>query len=103
MLHAKILRSPHPHARILSIDASEATKLAGVKAVVTFETPDYFAALGETDEAGNPVDSGKAGGRPQGGPGRDGALQSWARAAQSNITPRKDQGGCGRIDGPAGL
>jgi xanthine dehydrogenase YagR molybdenum-binding subunit len=62
MLHAKILRSPHPHARILSIDASGAMKLAGVKAVLTFEAPDYFAALGETDEAGNPVDSGKTGG-----------------------------------------
>jgi 4-hydroxybenzoyl-CoA reductase alpha subunit len=35
MLHAKILRSPHPHARILSIDASEAEALPGVHAVVT--------------------------------------------------------------------
>ena len=37
LLHAKILRSPHAHARILSIDASEALKLSGVKAVVTSE------------------------------------------------------------------
>ena len=35
MLYSKILRSPHPHARILSIDISEAEKLEGVKAVVT--------------------------------------------------------------------
>jgi CO/xanthine dehydrogenase Mo-binding subunit len=35
MLHAKILRSPHPHARIISIDASEAEALPGVHAVVT--------------------------------------------------------------------
>jgi 4-hydroxybenzoyl-CoA reductase subunit alpha len=35
MLHGKILRSPHPHARILSIDASEALALPGVAAVVT--------------------------------------------------------------------
>ena len=35
MLFAKILRSPHPHAKILSIDISEAEKLDGVKAVVT--------------------------------------------------------------------
>ncbi|MDO8692134.1 MAG: xanthine dehydrogenase family protein molybdopterin-binding subunit [Dehalococcoidia bacterium] len=35
MLHGKILRSPHPHARILHIDTSLAMKLAGVKAVVT--------------------------------------------------------------------
>ena len=37
LLHAKILRSPHAHARILSIDASKALKLPGVKAVVTSE------------------------------------------------------------------
>ncbi len=35
MLHAAILRSPHPHANILSIDTSKAEKLAGVKAVIT--------------------------------------------------------------------
>ena len=35
LLHAKILRSPHPHARIRSIDASRALALPGVKAVVT--------------------------------------------------------------------
>lgn len=35
MLYCKILRSPHPHARILSIDTSLAEKLEGVKAVIT--------------------------------------------------------------------
>jgi CO/xanthine dehydrogenase Mo-binding subunit len=35
MLVGKILRSPHPHAIIKSIDASAAEALAGVKAVVT--------------------------------------------------------------------
>lgn len=35
MLHGKILRSPHPHARIVSIDTSEAEALEGVHAVVT--------------------------------------------------------------------
>lgn len=35
MLHAKILRSPFPHARILSIDASAALELPGVVAVLT--------------------------------------------------------------------
>ncbi len=35
MLHAKVLRSPYPHARILNIDVSKALKLPGVKAVVT--------------------------------------------------------------------
>ena len=35
MLHAAVLRSPHPHALIRSIDTNEATALPGVKAVVT--------------------------------------------------------------------
>ncbi len=35
MLHGKILRSPHPHARIVSIDTSEAEALEGVHAVIT--------------------------------------------------------------------
>ena len=35
LLHGKILRSPHAHARILSIDTSEALKVPGVKGVVT--------------------------------------------------------------------
>ena len=35
MLHGLILRSPHAHARILSIDVSAALALPGVKAVVT--------------------------------------------------------------------
>lgn len=35
MLYASVIRSPHPHARILSIDTSKAAKLPGVKAIVT--------------------------------------------------------------------
>ncbi len=35
LLQAKVLRSPHAHARIKSIDASKALALPGVKAVVT--------------------------------------------------------------------
>jgi len=35
MLFAKLLRSPHPHARILSIDPSRAATVPGVKAVLT--------------------------------------------------------------------
>ena len=35
MLHAHILRSPHPHARIISIDTSPAEAMTGVRAVVT--------------------------------------------------------------------
>ena len=40
MLHGAILRSPHPHADVLSVDASEALRLPGVRAVVTpFDAP----------------------------------------------------------------
>lgn len=35
LLTGKILRSPHPHAKILSIDTSAAEALPGVKAVIT--------------------------------------------------------------------
>ena len=35
MLHAKTLRSPHPHARIRSIDTARAEALPGVHAVIT--------------------------------------------------------------------
>jgi 4-hydroxybenzoyl-CoA reductase subunit alpha len=35
MLYGKILRSPHPHAKILSIDASKALAFPGVIGVVT--------------------------------------------------------------------
>lgn len=35
MLWCKLLRSPYPHARILSIDTSKAERLPGVKAAVT--------------------------------------------------------------------
>ena len=37
MLIGKILTSPHPHAKIVRIDASKAEKLPGVKAVITFD------------------------------------------------------------------
>jgi xanthine dehydrogenase molybdenum-binding subunit len=37
MLYAKVLRSPHPHARIRSIDVSKAKAMAGVKAILTHE------------------------------------------------------------------
>ena len=35
MLHGQIVRSPHPHARIKSIDTTRALALPGVRAVVT--------------------------------------------------------------------
>jgi hypothetical protein len=46
MLHGKILRSPHPHARIVSIDTSEAEALPGVHAtVVGSEMPIPFGII----------------------------------------------------------
>ena len=37
MLYGRVLRSPHPHARIVRIDASKARALPGVKAIITHE------------------------------------------------------------------
>ena len=34
MLHAAVLRSPHAHARVVSIDAKRALELSGVRAVL---------------------------------------------------------------------
>src|SRR3712207_281493 len=56
MLHGKVLRSPHAHARIKSIDTSKAEALPGVKAVVTAadfpiiasETIDFGEMLGNS-------------------------------------------------------
>jgi 4-hydroxybenzoyl-CoA reductase subunit alpha len=46
MLYGKILHSPHPHARIRSIDTSRALKLEGVVAVVTGkDAPNPFGIL----------------------------------------------------------
>ena len=52
LLHAKVLRSPHAHARIKRIDTSKAAALEGVMAVITAgDMPvveDRVANLGET-------------------------------------------------------
>jgi len=55
-LHGKILRSTYAHARILSIDTSEAEALPGVKAVVTAED---FPILSQ------PMDLSQAGSTPR--------------------------------------
>src|SRR5690349_15443440 len=49
MLYGAVVRSPHAHARIVSIDTSRAAKLPGVKAIVTgddFEETTKKVALG---------------------------------------------------------
>ena len=51
LLHGRVLRSPHAHARIISIDTSRAEAYPGVKAVVTAkdfpQVGDTLADLGE--------------------------------------------------------
>jgi CO/xanthine dehydrogenase Mo-binding subunit len=55
LLHGRILRSPHAHARIVGIDVSAARALPGVKAVVTAaDLPELTSAPGGGGEA--PVD-----------------------------------------------
>ncbi|HEV8717957.1 MAG TPA: xanthine dehydrogenase family protein molybdopterin-binding subunit, partial [Candidatus Binatia bacterium] len=51
MLHGKVLRSPHAHARIKSIDVSAALALPGVKAVITgADFPDIGPGLVQVGE-----------------------------------------------------
>jgi 4-hydroxybenzoyl-CoA reductase alpha subunit len=50
-LHCRILRSPHPHARILSIDTSAARRMPGVVAVITgADLPVKFGILPVTQD-----------------------------------------------------
>ncbi len=51
MLQIKVLRSPHPHAKILNIDTSGAEKLPGVRCVITGkDVPDKRIGLNVKDE-----------------------------------------------------
>jgi xanthine dehydrogenase YagR molybdenum-binding subunit len=43
MLYGRVLRSPHAHARVVKIDSAAAQNIAGVKAIVTLDTPVNFA------------------------------------------------------------
>ncbi|HMZ06210.1 MAG TPA: xanthine dehydrogenase family protein molybdopterin-binding subunit [Anaerolineales bacterium] len=52
MLYGAVLRSPHAHAKIISIDTSEAQKLHGVHAVITAKDfPDLESKLVELGES----------------------------------------------------
>jgi CO/xanthine dehydrogenase Mo-binding subunit/aerobic-type carbon monoxide dehydrogenase small subunit (CoxS/CutS family) len=54
LLHLKLARSPHPHARIVSIDRTAALAVPGVVAVLTYEdSPDLLFSTGRHD---NPED-----------------------------------------------
>src|SRR5204862_3929355 len=39
MIYGKIVRSPHPHAKVVSIDMTAAEKAPGVKAVLKYKEP----------------------------------------------------------------
>ncbi|MDA1190950.1 MAG: xanthine dehydrogenase family protein molybdopterin-binding subunit [Candidatus Poribacteria bacterium] len=52
MLYGRVLRSPHAHARIVSLDMSEAAKMPGVRAVMTAaDLPDIASKLQELGES----------------------------------------------------
>jgi CO/xanthine dehydrogenase Mo-binding subunit len=51
MLHAKVLRSIHAHARIVAIDASAALAMPGVHAVITGQDlPEYYGIIPWTQD-----------------------------------------------------
>jgi len=66
MTYAKLLRSPHPHARVLSINTAHVLKLDGVFAVITGEDlPEKFGIMPSTqDEEALAVDKVRFAGDP---------------------------------------
>jgi putative selenate reductase molybdopterin-binding subunit len=59
LLHIKILRSPHPHAKIISIDKSAALAAPGVHAVLTHEDapPKLFSTARHEKDWMDPADT----------------------------------------------
>jgi len=59
MLHAKVLHSPHAHARIKKIDVSKARALPGVAAVLTWQDIPrvVYSTAGQSDPIPGPLDS----------------------------------------------
>jgi len=59
LLHLKLLRSPHAHARIKSIGKEEALALPGVRAVLTFEDAPrkFYSSARHEIESGDPDDT----------------------------------------------
>ena len=59
MLHAKVLHSPHAHARITHIDASRARTLPGVAAVLTWQDIPHvvYSTAGQSDPIPGPLDT----------------------------------------------
>ncbi len=59
MLYAKVLHSPHAHARIKKIDASKARELKGVAAVLTWQDIPrvVYSTAGQSDPIPGPLDT----------------------------------------------
>ncbi|MBI3166585.1 MAG: molybdopterin-dependent oxidoreductase [Chloroflexi bacterium] len=59
MLHAKVLRSPHAHARIKRIDATKALALQGVVSVLTWQDIPrvVYSTAGQSDPIPGPLDA----------------------------------------------
>lgn len=59
MLYARVLRSPHAHARIKSIDTSKAKALKGVAAVLTWQDIPrvVYSTAGQSDPIPGPLDT----------------------------------------------
>ncbi|WKZ39387.1 MAG: molybdopterin-dependent oxidoreductase [Anaerolineales bacterium] len=59
LLHAKVLHSPHAHARIKKIDTSKAKELDGVAAVLTWQDIPrvVYSTAGQSDPIPGPLDS----------------------------------------------
>ena len=59
MLYARVLRSPHAHARIKNIDATKARELKGVAAVLTWQDIPrvVYSTAGQSDPIPGPLDS----------------------------------------------
>jgi putative selenate reductase molybdopterin-binding subunit len=59
MLYARVLRSPHAHARIKNIDASKARELKGVAAVLTWQDIPrvVYSTAGQSDPIPGPLDT----------------------------------------------
>ncbi len=59
LLHAKVLHSPHAHARIKKIDASKARGLEGVAAVLTWQDIPrvVYSTAGQSDPIPGPLDT----------------------------------------------
>jgi len=59
LLHLKLLRSPHAHARISSIRTDDALAVQGVNAVLTWEDAPrkFYSSARHEDESGDPDDT----------------------------------------------